>query len=67
MRKTKHSDAINRLAVDINELAAMLSCGKATARKIGESAGAKMKIGRRVLYSINKIENYIENVSEGQS
>lgn len=64
MRRTKHSDAANRLAVDINELAAMLSCGKATARKIGEGAGAKIRIGRRVLYSISKIEDYIENLSE---
>lgn len=60
MKKTKHSDAAFKLAVDIDELAAMLSCGKQTARKIGEEAGARIKIGRRVLYSVEKVKKYIE-------
>lgn len=63
MRKTKNLETDCRLTVDINELAAMLSCGKTTARKIGETAGARVKVGRRVLYSVSKIENYIESIS----
>jgi hypothetical protein len=40
-----------------------LSCGRATARKIGEDAGARVTYGRRVLYCISKVEKYLENVS----
>ena len=67
MRKTKNFETDFRLTVDINELAAMLSCGKATARKIGEVSRARVKVGRRVLYSVSKIENYIENISGEQN
>ena len=45
-------------------LSAMLSCGRATARKIGEQAGAKIVIGRRVLYSIEKVKNYLLYLEE---
>ena len=43
---------------------AMLSCGHATARKIGEQAGAKIVIGRRVLYSVEKVKNYLSYLEE---
>ena len=42
------------LTVDIEGLAAMLSYGQATARKIAEDAGARITIGRRVLYSVSQ-------------
>ena len=42
----------------------MLSCGHATARKIGEQAGAKIVIGRRVLYSVEKVKNYLSYLEE---
>lgn len=54
MRKTRNLETDCKLMIDINELSAMLSCGKATARRVGEEAGARMKIGRRVLYSVKK-------------
>ena len=52
------------LTVDIEGLAAMLCCGQATARKIAEDAGARITIGRRVLYSVSKIEKYLEAIAE---
>ena len=52
------------IAVDIEGLSAMLSCGRATARKIGEQAGAKIVIGRRVLYSIEKVKKYLLYLEE---
>ncbi|BAK47254.1 hypothetical protein CXIVA_12880 [Clostridium sp. SY8519] len=52
------------LAVDTRGLAAMLSCGMGTARKIGEDAGAKIIIGRRVLFSVSKIKKYLEIMAE---
>ena len=63
MRKTKERDTNQLLAVDIEKLAAMLSCGQATARKIGEDAGARVVIGRRVLYSVDKVSRYLEAIA----
>lgn len=37
----------------------MLSCGHVTAIKIGEQAKARITIGRRVLYSVEKIKKYL--------
>ena len=45
MRQTTQREAARLLAVDIDGLAAMLSCGQATARKIGEDAGARLHRG----------------------
>lgn len=59
MRQTKERESNCRLAVDIEGLAAMLSCGQMTARKIAEDAGARITIGRRVLYSVQKVEKYL--------
>ena len=49
---------------NIDKLSAMLSCGHATARKIGEQAGAKIVIGCRVLYSVEKVKNYLSYLEE---
>ena len=63
MRETKIRNTENRIAVDIEGLSAMLSCGNATARKIGEDARARITIGRRVLYSVSKVERYLNEIS----
>ena len=64
MNKTKIRATEKPIAVDIEGLSAMLSCGRATARKIGEQAGAKIVIGRRVLYSIEKVKKYLLYLEE---
>ena len=64
MNKTRKREASQVLAVDIEELAAMLCCGHATARKIGEQAQARVTIGRRNLYFIDKIRTYLESRAE---
>lgn len=48
MNKTNDRISPDVIAVDIEKLSAILSCGCATARKIGEQAGARIFIGRRV-------------------
>ncbi len=63
MRETKKRETENKIAVDIEGLSAMLSCGNATAKKIGEDAHARITVGRRVLYSIHKVEEYLKNIS----
>lgn len=64
MNKTSLREAEEVITVDIEKLSAMLSCGRATARKIGEQAEAKICIGRRVLYSVDRVRKYIGDVSE---
>ena len=64
MRQTKERKTENPLMVDIEGLAAMLSCGTATAKKIGELAGARDSVGRRVLYSVNRVQKYLDSIAE---
>lgn len=64
MNRTKERETSQPIAVDIEKLSAMLSCGHATARKIGEQARARIVIGRRVLYSVGKVQRYLEVLAE---
>lgn len=64
MNKTKDGIEQQPIAVDIEKLSAMLSCGRASAKKIGEQAEARIYIGRRILYSIQKIQAYINSLAE---
>ena len=64
MNKTFNRNDPDVIAVDIEKLSAILSCGCATARKIGEQAEARIFIGRRVLYSVNKVQKYLDSISE---
>lgn len=64
MRQTKERKIQYLIAVDIDRLAAMLSCGHMTARRIAEDAGARITVGRRVLYSVQKVEKYLEAIAE---
>ncbi len=64
MNRTTKRNEPNVIAVDIEKLSSILSCGHTTARKIGELAEARIYIGRRVLYSVNKIQKYLDAISE---
>ena len=52
------------LCVTMPELMASMHCGRHTAEETALKAGAKIKIGRRCLYNINKIQEYIDIVGE---
>ena len=64
MRKTNIIETDNKITVDINGLQAMLSVGKNTAADVGEKAGAVVRIGRRKLYNVKKIEEYMQQLTE---
>lgn len=64
MNKTLVRKSDEKITVDIDSLSAMLSCGHATARKIGEQAEARICIGKRVLYSVDRVKKYIKDISE---
>ena len=63
MNKTLFRESKEPITVDIEKLSAMLSCGRATARKIGAEAGAEIRVNRRVLYNVEKIKEYIDSIS----
>ena len=64
MNKRNVTETENKIAVDINELQIMLSVGRNTAIDIGEKAGAVIRIGRRKLYNVKKIESYMDQITE---
>lgn len=46
----------------VRELCAYLSVGQNTAREVGEQAGARIKLGKRVLFDRVAIDNYLESL-----
>ena len=52
-----------RLLVTTNELKALLGCGRASAVKVGDDAGARVTIGKRVLWNCKKVERYLEQIA----
>ena len=52
-----------KLAVDTDDLMAMLSCGRQTAIKIGEDSCARIQIGRRVLWNVDRVREYLLELS----
>lgn len=51
------------LAVDTEGLQTILSCGNKTAIEIGVDAQARIVVGRRVLWNVEKIQEYLNMVS----
>ena len=67
MNKTTKENNIlpfGKSSVDTKELQEMLSCGRVTAVQIGNSANARIQIGRRVLWNVRKINAYLDSISE---
>lgn len=63
MKKTLARKTDKNISVSAEELAAMLGCGRATAVKIGSQAKAKIQIGRRVLYKLDLVEKYLNEIA----
>ena len=65
MHKTTVFECDNKISVNINELMAMTGTGRGSAEKIAAAAGAVIRIGRRKLYNVQKIQQYMNNISAG--
>lgn len=52
-------NTMHRMAVNTEELQLMLGCGRKTATYIGTEAGARLSVGKRVLWVVEKVEKYI--------
>lgn len=66
MRATKrieNSESQEKIAVTTEDLQAMLSCGRQSAVQIGEAAEARIQIGKRVLWNVQKVREYINLIS----
>lgn len=57
------NDKLNNEAVNTPSLMKILDCGRATAVQIGTDAGAKLCVGRRVLWNLPKIRDYLSKIS----
>ena len=66
MNATKKTDQISnyqKITVTTDELQELLSCGRKSAVDIGELAEARVQIGKRVLWNVEKIKIYINIIS----
>lgn len=63
MKKTLNRNSEKFLTVNAETLAGMLDCGRATAVKVGTDAGAKIQIGRRTLYKVSIVNEYLDSLS----
>ena len=52
------------LLVDTKTLQKITSCGRDAALKLGYAAGARVQIGKRVLWNVEKIKKYLDQISE---
>lgn len=63
MNKTLERESKQFLTVNVDTLAGLLNCGRATAVKVGADSGAKIQIGRRTLYKVSIVEKYLDSLS----
>ena len=66
MRATSKNENIknlDKICVDTNELMSLLSCGRTTAVQIGGQAGARIEIGKRLLWNISKVQKYLDTIA----
>lgn len=66
MRATKqfnNVDTQSKITINTDELQAMLSCGRHSAIQIGEAAEARIQIGKRIFWNVEKIKSYINSIS----
>lgn len=65
MRKRTEIGGVSEYTtVDTTTLQGILMAGRKTAVEIGVAAGAKVQVGRRVLWNVKKIEQYLDSISE---
>ena len=63
MRKTKANNSTDAIMVTTEQLMDKMNCGYQTAVTIGTQAEARIYIGRRVWYNVEKIEKYLQKIA----
>ena len=64
MIKDTSISAAEKLCIDTAELQQMLCAGRKTAVQIGTAAGARIRVGTRVMWNVKKISAYLDQISE---
>lgn len=54
---------VEPVATDFKGVQAMFSCGRTTAEKIAKESGAEFRIGRKRMYSISKLNEYKDRMT----
>lgn len=70
MRTTKTNEEarnIDKICVTTESLQDLLDCGRPTAVEIGKQAGARVEIGKRLLWNVSKVQSYIDSLAEEQN
>lgn len=70
MRKTKTNGEarnIDKICVTTEGLQDLLDCGRVTAVQIGGQAGARIEVGKRLLWNVSKVQSYIDRLAEEQN
>lgn len=65
-KKAPTIDLNNRLLVNTHELMLMLGCGRPSAIEIGTEAGARMMLGRKLMWNLAAVRKYLDNTAEAQ-
>lgn len=60
------TDLNQKMLVNTPDLMRMLSLGRPSATKLGEEAGAKVYFGRKVMWSVERVRQYIGSMTDTQ-
>lgn len=52
-----------KITITTNALQELLDCGRQTAVNIGDAAGARVQIGKRLLWNVEKVKLYVDSIS----
>ena len=63
-QRTNFSGTVESRLMDTEELRAYTNLGRNGAMKLGEEIGAKVRVGKRVLWDRVKIDQYFDRLTE---
>jgi len=62
--KNNNLDLTRKLTVDTKELQEILSLGRKSAVEIGKAANAQIVLGKRIVWNLSKIQDYLNKIAE---
>lgn len=65
MKKTGVRKSDDAIMVNTETLMKLLSCGRYSAVRVGIDANARVQIGRRVLWNVARVRQYVDAISTG--
>ena len=69
-KKKKETVSINelnqKLLVNTPELMRLLSCGRPKAIEVGTEAGARVMLGRKLMWNVAAVREYLDSITDNQ-